>query len=107
MLEITVHLDDYATLVGFYPFIPIEIPSGLIITLERKPAGWNANPPSAASQRVGDAWAARLQSAVLSVPSVLAPGERNYLLNPRHPDFGRIRTGKPQQLSFDRRLIKS
>jgi RES domain-containing protein len=107
MLEIMVHLDDYATLVASYSFIPLDLPSELIVTLGRRPAGWNSNPPSAGSQRAGDAWASSLQSAVLSVPSVMAPEERNYLLNPRHPDFRRIRIGKPAKLPFDRRLIKA
>jgi RES domain-containing protein len=107
MLEIMVHLDDYVTLVSSWSFLPLEIPSNLIITLERNPVGWNANPPGAASQRAGDAWAAGLKSAVLSVSSVLAPDERNYLLNPRHPDFAKIRVGKPQRLPFDHKLSKS
>jgi len=107
MLEIMVHLDDYATLVDSYSFIPLEIPSQLIRNVDKGPPGWRSNPPSAASQRVGDAWASSLQSAVLSVPSVLAPQERNYLLNPLHPDFSRIRVGKPRPLPFDRRLAKA
>ena len=106
MLEVMVHLDDYATLVDSYSYIPVEMPQNLMTTLVRAPAGWRSNPPRAASQRAGDAWAASLRSAVLSVPSVLAPDERNYLLNPRHPDFGKISVGKPQRLPFDRRLVK-
>ena len=39
ILEIMVHLDDYATLVGSYSFIPMGIPSSLITAAERKPAG--------------------------------------------------------------------
>ncbi len=107
MLEIMAHLDDYATLVESYSFIPLEIPSELITVLDRKPAGWSSNPPGTASQRAGDAWVSSRESAVLSVPSVVAPEERNYVLNPLHPDFGRIEVGRPRKLPFDRRLIKA
>ncbi|MBI2497892.1 MAG: RES domain-containing protein, partial [Opitutae bacterium] len=40
----------------------------------------------------------------LRVPSVVVPGEFNYLLNPAHPDFKRVKIGKPEPFSFDPRL---
>ena len=45
-----------------------------------------------------------IESAVLSVPSVLVPQERNYLLNPAHPDFARIKRGKPKAFAIDPRF---
>jgi RES domain-containing protein len=45
------------------------------------------------------------RSAVLELPSVIIPAEPNYLLNPTHSDFKRIRIGKPTSFSFDPRLI--
>jgi RES domain-containing protein len=42
---------------------------------------------------------------VLALPSVIIPGELNYLLNPAHPDFKRITVGKPEKFNFDPRLI--
>ncbi len=107
MLEIMVHLEDYATLVRSYSYLPLEIPSELIGVLKKVPAKWSSNPPGTASQRAGDAWVSSRESAVLSVPSVIAPEERNYVLNPLHPDFGRIEVGRPRKLPFDRRLIKA
>jgi RES domain-containing protein len=44
-------------------------------------------------------------SAVLSVPSAVVPAERNYLLNPAHPDFERIEMGEPRPFRFDQRLL--
>jgi RES domain-containing protein len=43
-------------------------------------------------------------SAVLQVPSALTPSESNYLLNPNHPDFAKIKFGPEQIHRFDRRL---
>ena len=34
----------------------------------------------------------------------IVPSERNYLLNPAHPDFSRIRFFPPRPFAFDRRL---
>jgi RES domain-containing protein len=41
---------------------------------------------------------------VLKLPSAVVPSEFNYLLNPAHPDFGRISIGKPQVFKADPRL---
>jgi RES domain-containing protein len=40
------------------------------------------------------------------VPSSIVPHELNYLLNPLHPHFKRIRIGRPEPFSFDPRLGK-
>lgn len=108
MLEIMVHLEDYSVLCKDYSYIAIEIPMGLISAVDPKdlPARWDSAPPGMASQNVGDAWVLEQRSAVLSVPTVLVPEERNYLLNPQHPDFSKIVIGKPQRLCFDPRFIK-
>jgi RES domain-containing protein len=39
------------------------------------------------------------------VPSVIVPTEFNYVLNPVHPDFARIRIGTPLPFPFDARLV--
>ena len=54
---------------------------------------------------MGDAWARAARSAVLALPSVIIPGELNYLLNPAHPDFKTISLGKPEPFAFDPRLL--
>ena len=51
------------------------------------PKGWNAFPPAESTRIVGDSWLRRMSSCVLSVPSAVLPSDRNYLLNPAHPDF--------------------
>jgi RES domain-containing protein len=44
------------------------------------------------------------RSAVLKLPSAVVPEEFNYLLNPAHPDFGKIRIAKPRAFKADPRL---
>ncbi len=69
------------------------------------PAGWNSEPPTAASQSLGDAWVLAARSAVLAVPSVIVHEERNYLLNPNHPRFHEVRIGQPAVCAVDPRLL--
>lgn len=66
---------------------------------------WNKPTPPEALLVIGKRWLEQGQTAVLEVPSVVAPTERNYLLNPRHPDFALIRLGKPQDYLPDDRLL--
>jgi RES domain-containing protein len=68
------------------------------------PANWSSPIPSKKTQDLGTDWVRSRATAVLSVPSVIIPSERNYLLNPAHPDFARIRFFLPQPFRFDRRL---
>jgi RES domain-containing protein len=69
------------------------------------PAGWNSEPPTAASQGLGDAWVLAARSPILAVPSVLVPEERNYILNPNHPRFPEIQIGSRVVCSVDPRLL--
>jgi RES domain-containing protein len=58
-------------------------------------------------QALGDRWLTDAPSAALRVPSALVPAEWNYLLNPRHPDFARIRIGTPEAVPVDPRLMRA
>ena len=58
-------------------------------------------------QRIGGQWLERGESAVLAVPSAIVTEEWNYLLNPLHADFGKLRLGTPKLFSFDRRVARS
>lgn len=69
------------------------------------PDGWRAEPPPPGTQRIGDLWARASRSAVLALPSVIIPGEFNFLLNPTHQDFSKISRGKPEAFVFDPRLL--
>ena len=42
----------------------------------------------------------------LRVPSTLTQSEFNFLLNPSHPEFSKIRIGSPRPYKFDPRLLK-
>ena len=87
--------------------VQAKIPNGLSIqTVEESDLSpnWIRPMPSKKTQDFGTDWVERGATAVLSVPSVLVPSERKYLLNPAHPDLARIRFLQPQPFTFDSRL---
>lgn len=92
------------------PFIAIaaDIPAGVsraVLRADDLPARWRAHPPPSASKALGDEWARSGKTAILVVPSTVVPTEHNYLLNPAHREFSRIRIGKPTPFAFDPRLV--
>jgi RES domain-containing protein len=86
--------------------ISVQVPEGLIERPGRVPDSWRETPYPAATQAFGAEWVQSQRSVALRVPSVVVPGEFNYLLNPAHPQFGKIKVGKPEPFSFDPRLAK-
>ncbi len=70
------------------------------------PTDWNSEVPTTATQRIGDDWVHERRTAVLAVPAVLSTSELNFLLNPTHPDFKRIKIGKPIEYRFEPRLLR-
>ena len=69
------------------------------------PPHWNAEPPDSQTMQIGDEWVRAGKSLALAVPSVLSASEMNFLLNPRHPDFKKIKISKPVEYRFDSRLL--
>lgn len=107
-LEVLVHLDDPEAFARMFSWFGMEIPDELIELLDESklPPGWCADETTGATQVIGDAWVRSQRSAVLAVPSVVTPGERNYLLNPVHPSISAIRIAAPQPFRPDPRLAK-
>lgn len=69
------------------------------------PANWNVEPPTVQTMQIGDEWIRRGKSVALTVPSVLSTSEVNFLLNPKHPDFKKIKISQPVEYRFDSRLL--
>jgi len=91
-----------------YVMIEARIPKGVTIgriTVRDLPADWRDLSARAALQGIGTEWAKKASAAVLVVPSVVIPAETNFLLNPAHPQFRRLRIGRPQSFKTDLRLL--
>ncbi len=77
-----------------------------VVDVTALPRNWDASPPIEPTMAFGTRWCVELRSAALKVPSVIVPGEFNFLLNPQHHDFKLIKISRPAPFSFDPRLLK-
>ena len=102
-LESLVHLNP--PVLFTYAAIPVEFDEALVEKAAALPPGWRDSPAPPATRALGDLWAQEARSAVLELPSVIIPGECNYLLNPAHPGFQKIIIGRPEPFAFDPRLL--
>ena len=102
-LEILVNLED-RNILRSYMMINILMPEEIIIEVEESdlPDEWQEDSMTPITQAIGDNWLQSAESAVLKVPSVAAPMEWNYLVNPEHPEFEQIEKFMPY--SMDTRL---
>lgn len=107
MAEVVVHL-SLASLPDDYMMIEIEVPESIKIEVlkpENLSANWNSNPPRSHTQLLGDKFIYSKQHCVLKVPSAVVKGDYNYLLNPNHPDFKKIKIIDVTNFPFDERIF--
>lgn len=110
-LETVVHLAAGSLPLNRY-LVQIDIPDEVFakrtlfehLAPTPKRVGWDAEPPGKVSLLLGEGWVASGASAILEVPSVIIPEERNILLNPAHPDAAGITATKLRRFDYDRRL---
>jgi RES domain-containing protein len=102
-LEVLVNTDNKDDLVRIpYVLICVEFDEDWVKKPDKLPKGSAANPAPPSAARVGDLWVRANSSALLEVPSAVIQTEKNFLLNPAHPDFRNVRIGKP--FGFDPRV---
>ena len=92
-----------------YVLVPAHIPDELSITTiqtQELPEDWRNLSMRDRLQTIGKDWLTSMRSAIMSVPSAVLPAERNYLINPIHPDFQKIMFGTLESLQTDIRLHK-
>jgi RES domain-containing protein len=107
-LETFVHLKAGGLPLNRY-LVAIDVPDEVWARahdLRAPPVGWDAIPAGAVSLNAGDAWLKANTSALLVVPSVIVPEERNVLINPQHPDARRLAARKLRKWTYDARLAQ-
>ncbi len=105
--EVAVHI-SLGILPKDYYMVEIEIPSSVKIWEIQKsdlPSGWNSIPCQPISQIVGDKFVEKSIYAVLKVPSAVVKGEFNFILNPKHKDFKKIKITNTEPFPFDPRYF--
>jgi RES domain-containing protein len=104
-LEVLVHVEEVSDFVAHdWVIASASIPESLIEHPSKLPGDWRVYPYGHATQTFGAEWIRSGRSVALRVPSAVVLGEFNYLLNPQHPDFSKVSTGKPGPFQFDPRL---
>jgi len=107
-LEVLAHLQSTKVLQA-YSLVPVRFPEESVEILDAAslPAGWRRFPSPVENQAIGDRWVAERRSLILRVPSVIVPAAANFLINPSHPEFGKVAVGRPERFAFDPRLLRS
>lgn len=106
-LELLVHADKDTLPVDLVQ-IEIDIPSDLALArvdLSELPKTWRSHPSPSAVQALGNHWLTAMSSAAVMVPSALIPSEWNILINPSHPEAGKILVVSATKFNYAPRLF--
>lgn len=106
-LECFVHTDpdlEPLDLIAVAIDIGADIPEAVVVA--DLPSDWRTCPAPPALATRGEQWLRESRTAVLSVPSVVIPHERNFVFNPTHRDFARLTIHPSEPFSFDPRMWK-
>ncbi|MBS1647649.1 MAG: RES family NAD+ phosphorylase [Bacteroidetes bacterium] len=108
MAEVAVHL-TLATLPIDYMMAVIYIPDDIAIQevdISKLPPNWRNFPHTASTQKWGDDFVKKSKYCVLKIPSAVTKGDYNYLINPKHKDFAKIKVLETDKFPFDNRIFK-
>ena len=83
LLEMLVQVGHSGNVPRTYQWLRVDVTDIPLIDVDALPADWSQRLEH--TQVLGDAWLSAGESALLRVPSVVAPATWNVLLNPRHP----------------------
>jgi RES domain-containing protein len=105
-LEVFIHNKPFSPNEKYKAF-HLQWPDSLteIFPAKKLPVNWRVTPPPPETKEIGDAWVQERRSTVLALPSAISPADTNFLLNPEHADFKRIRIHPPIDFEFDPRLL--
>ena len=105
-LENLVHRDSEG-LKSIFKVIVINIPDEVEITTITEtglPENWTKSNKLHHTRQIGNTWLSSQTSCVLKVPSAVIKGEFNFLINPAHPSFSKIKIKALEEFEFDSRL---
>lgn len=101
MLEVRVHLDFSSRFLSKFVMMKIDVLDDMRIdSIDAEPGD------ESVTRALGDAWLAAAPACVCRVKSALAPDAFNYLINPLHPDIGKVSIEATAPLTFDARLFQ-
>jgi RES domain-containing protein len=88
-----------------YTIISIELPENSFseIKLKNLKTDWQFHLEY--SQYIGDQFLESKKALMLKVPSAIVPQEHNFLINPLHKDFEKVKITSSELLNLDKRLL--
>ena len=106
ILELLAHAARPRTLPGPHHAVRLDLPdAGVEVADPAAVAGWDRR-DSPVALAFGDAWIRQGRTAALVVPSVPSrPVGRTVIINPEHPDAGKITVSDPFPVPWDERLF--
>jgi RES domain-containing protein len=93
MAEVAVHL-PFAIIPKHFVVVVIEIPDEItaqeinVINLDKN---WDVLPFEKNTRKIGDQFLAEKKHLTLKVPSVVVKGDFNYLINPSHKHYNKVK----------------
>jgi RES domain-containing protein len=73
-------------------------------SVEQLPKNWQEIPAPTETQEWGTAHLQEARFLALKIPSVIIPSEHNYILNPLHSDFKKVKIKEIMPFTFDSRI---
>jgi RES domain-containing protein len=107
MAEVAVHF-SLATIPSDYVMITIHIPDTISIKKINEtnlPKNWNTFPNPSSTQSIGDEFVVANKYCILHIPSAVTQGDYNYLINPNHSEFSKIKIISTIKFPFDKRIF--
>jgi RES domain-containing protein len=106
-MESLVHVEDLDDLGSIeWRATAITIPGAALECPLRFPRTRRTYPYSPSTQGFGSEWAGSQRSVALRVPSAVVPGEFNFIVNPAHPGFDRLKVAATESFALDPRLAR-
>lgn len=86
----------------------VQIPDALIEEFPKRklPTGWNGDPAPASTKQIGDDFVKVARTAALKIPNASSPEEFTVLINPAHPNIGKIKISRPRALKSSEKVKK-
>ena len=105
ILEILVRANKF-TSPDSYTLLHLQIPDDTVssIELSKLKTGWQQHVEY--TKWIGEQFIRSNTALVLKVPSAIVPQEHNFLLNPDHNDFKKVKVVNKELLALDKRLFQ-
>lgn len=109
-LEKLAHSSGTSLYAGDFSVTIFEVPDELpvkeitIDELVKINAAWQKVINYPITQNMGNKWLQQHETAILKVPSAIIDLEYNYLFNPAHADFEKVKIAAINKFTFDNRL---